>query len=74
MKAFGTFLKILGALAAIAAVLFVIVRYGEKIVAWTKSTLSKLGFPCCQEVTLYSTEEEAGTEEVIVAEDQDFEN
>lgn len=74
MKTFGTILKIIGALAAIAAIVFVIVRYGEAIVAWTKRTLAKLGVPGCQEVTLYETEEAPAEEEVIVAEEKDFES
>ena len=73
MKTFGTILKILGALAAIAAIIFVIARYGEAIVAWAKRMLAKLGLTCSQDVTLYDTEETA-EEEVIVAEEQDFEN
>lgn len=72
MKTLGTILKIIGALAAIAAIIFVIIRYGEAIIAWLKRTLAKLGIPCCQEVTLYDTDEE--TEEVVVAEEKDFEN
>lgn len=74
MKTFGNILKIIGALAAIAAIIFVIVRYGEAIVAWFKATLAKLGISCGQEVTLYETEDAPAEEDVIVAEEKDFEN
>ena len=59
MKIFGVILKIIGALAAIAAIAFVVVRYGDKIVAWTKKTLSSFGCNCFQ----------ASSQEIIVEED-----
>ena len=71
MKTFGTVMKIIGVIAAIAANIFVIVRYGDKIVAWTKRTLAKLGFRCCQDATIFDSEEEF-SEEDLVACDQDF--
>ena len=72
MKTFGNILKILGALAAIAAIIFVIVRYGENIVLWTKRTLAKFGLNCCQDTTIFDSEEEF-SEEDLIANEQDFE-
>ena len=71
MKNFGTVLKIIGVIAAVAAIIFVIVRYGETIVRWTKKTLAKMGFRCCQDATIFDSEEEY-TEDDMVANDQDF--
>lgn len=47
MKVWSTILKILAALAAVAGVIFVIVKYGDKIVAWCKGLLCKLGICTC---------------------------
>ena len=44
MKVFGIVMKVLLALAAIGGAIWVIVNYGDKIVAWFKKT-----FPCCCE-------------------------
>ena len=65
MKTLGTVLKILAAVAAVAGVVFVIVKYGDKIVAWTKETFGKY-FPCCKEET------EAVAEEVAPVAEEDF--
>ena len=82
MKTLGVLFRIIGALAAIAAIAFVIVRYGDKIVAWTKKTLAGFGCTCCQEPVeevieaeeVDATEEAVAAEEdTIQAEDQDFE-
>lgn len=82
MKTMGILLKIIGALAAIAAIAFVIVRYGDKIVAWTKKTLAGFGCTCCREPVEEVIEAEeadateeavATTEDTVQAEDQDFE-
>lgn len=71
MKNLGTVLKIIGVIAAVAAIIFVIVRYGEAIVVWTKRTLAKMGFRCCQDATIFDSEEEYVEDEPI-ANDQDF--
>ena len=42
MKTLGKILKILAALAAIAGVIYVIVTYGDKIVAWAKGLVGRL--------------------------------
>ena len=39
MKVFAIVLEVVAALAVIAGVVFVIVRYGEKILAWCKRVL-----------------------------------
>lgn len=64
MKTWETILKIIAALAAAAGIIFLIVNYGDKIVAWFKKLFSK------SEVTLYDEEETAEGE--IVAEESDF--
>jgi hypothetical protein len=46
MKTWETILKIIAALAAAAGIIFLIVNYGDKIVAWAKSLLGK--FSCCE--------------------------
>ncbi len=47
MKVWNTILKIVAALAAVAGVVFVIVKYGDKIVAWVKDMACRLGLCCC---------------------------
>ena len=42
MKVFNRILKVFLALAAIAGVIYVIAAYGERIVAWAKSLLTRL--------------------------------
>ena len=64
MKTWETILKIVAALVAAAGIIFVIVTYGDKIVAWFKKLFSK------SEVTLY--DEEEAVEGEIVAEEGDF--
>ena len=64
MKTWETILKITAALAAAAGIIFLIVNYGDKIVAWFKKLFSK------SEVTIY--DEEETTEGEIVAEESDF--
>ena len=46
MKVFSNMLKILAALAAIAGVVYVVMTYGDKIVAWVKDLLGRLGCNC----------------------------
>jgi hypothetical protein len=68
MKTWEVILKIVTALLAIAGIIFVIVTYGDKIVAWFKRMFGK------SEVTLYDDEEIAPVEEVAedAAEEADF--
>lgn len=88
MKVFGIIINILAALAAIAGIVFVVVKYGDKITAWVKRML---GTCCCTEGECCCTEddcccddaccceseapaEEAPVQEAAVeAEDKDFE-
>ena len=55
-----TALKVLAVLAAIAAVVYVIATYGEKIVAWARSLMSNVCWEDC-------------TEEDFCCEEADFE-
>lgn len=89
MKVLGNILKVLAALAAIAGVVYVIATYGDKIAAWAKKLLGKLGCGCCSDTVVAPAEEvieaeepaaeEAPTEEAPVeegavqAEETDFE-
>ncbi len=68
MKAIGNILKVLVALAAIAGAVYVIVKYGDQIVAWTKKTVNKY-FPCCCCCEEEVVAEEATVEEQAAAED-----
>lgn len=47
MKTFWNIMKILAVLAAVASVVFVIIKYGEKILAWFKKILAKFCPRCC---------------------------
>ena len=48
MKLFGIIAKIVVALAAIAGIAYVIVTYGDKIVAWFKKVFGDLFYcDCC---------------------------
>ena len=50
MKAWNVIWKILVALAAVAGLVFVIVKYGDRIVAWFKKTFGGLcSCDCCCE-------------------------
>ncbi len=83
MKVFTTLLKILAAMAAVAAMVYVIVVHGETIIAWLKKQLAKLGIYCDEDTEeLFAVDdvpEEAPAEEAPVddgavhAEEQDFE-
>jgi hypothetical protein len=88
MKIFGIVVKIVAALAAIAGIAFVVVKYGDQIVAWFKKTFGGLfcccdgeccdGECCCECCEEEATEEEAPVEEVaedtaVVAAEADFE-
>ena len=68
MKTLGNVLKVLAALAAIAGVVFVIIKYGDKIVAWTKETFGKY-FPCC----CCKEKAEEVVQEVAPVAEEDFE-
>lgn len=70
MKNLSTALKIIGAVVAVAAIIFVVVRYGETIVSWMKKMLGKMGVASFQEATLFDTDDEEA--EVVLAADQDF--
>ena len=88
MKIFGIVVKIVAALAAIAGIAFVVVKYGDQIVAWFKKTFGGLfcccdgeccdGECCCECCDEEAAEEEAPVEEVaedtaVVAAEADFE-
>jgi len=79
VKAFGNFLKVLAALAAVAGVVYVVIQYGDKISAWGKKFLREHGLCCCScnEVVEVPTEEvfaeEAAPTENQAAE-EDFES
>ncbi len=44
MKTFTTILKVLAALAAVAGIIYVVATFGDRIVAWAKKLLNKLGW------------------------------
>jgi hypothetical protein len=67
MKTFSIVVKVLLALAAIAAIVYVIVVYGEKITAWFKKTLGSLKCFCDQEVDI------SDGDGVVIADEKDFE-
>ncbi|MBR4862934.1 MAG: hypothetical protein IKU07_00040 [Oscillospiraceae bacterium] len=87
MKAFTTIMKILAALAAVAAIVYVAVKYGDAIIAWLKKQLAKFGICCGEEAELYevdgapeeaeeeapAAEEETAEEPAVQAEEVDFE-
>lgn len=78
-------LKILGALAAIAGIIYVVATYGEKIVAWCRKVLSTICWEdecCCEDEDCCCGEEccceedcctEECCEEEVQAEEADFE-
>ncbi len=68
MKVFGTIVKIVVALAAVAGLVYVFATYGDKIVAWAKKMLG-LCKGCCEGDVII---EEAPAEEPEVTE-TDFE-
>lgn len=77
MKTLGNVLKFLAALAVVAGAVYAIVTYGDKIVAWTKKLVGKLGCCCCQEAAeapvADAPAEEIPQEADIQAEETDFE-
>lgn len=76
MKVFGTIVKIVVALAAIAGLVYVFATYGDKIVAWAKKMLG-LCKGCCEGEVIIEEAEEAPAEEAPaeepVASETDFE-
>ena len=69
----NTFWKILGVIAALTIIAFIVVRYGDKIVAWTKKTWARLGFSN-NGVRIFDDESvyDEVSEEIIHADDADF--
>ncbi len=66
-------MKIFAALAAIAGIIYVVATFGDKIVAWSKNTLDKLGWFCRKrDVEIFETEE-VTEEGVVQANEADFE-
>ncbi len=76
MKKFATVLKIVAAIAAIGAAIYVGIAYGDKIVAWVRSLFERVKkAPCCEEVPAEDICcEEAAPEEAVQAEEDDFAN
>lgn len=74
MKTFAIIAKIVIALAAVAGIVFVVAKYGDKIVAWAKKLCAGKGCKC-EDVVEEATEEavEESTEEGDVANEADFE-
>ena len=80
MKLFFGIMKLLTALAIIAGIVFVVIRYGDKIMAWVKKRLN-LGCCCgedchCEEDCCYEEDfcaEDEEAEEEFATEDADFE-
>lgn len=72
MKTFGTIMKILAALAAIAGAIYVAATYGDKIVAWAKKLVSQFNCCCCC-CDCEECIDEVPAEEAVQAEETDFE-
>lgn len=74
MKAFGTVLKILAVLAAIAGIIYVVATYGDRMVAWARNLMNRKKKPIFTYSTSYG--EPVGdvddVEEAELAEDMDF--
>ena len=67
MKVFSIIAKIVVALAAIAGIAYVVVNYGDKIVAWFKKVFGDMC--CCKEAeVIKETPEEDVTEESVIEE------
>lgn len=70
MKTFGIIMSVITGLAAIAGIIFAVVKYGDQIVAWFKKTFGCL-FGCSEEVEVILEDaavEESPVEEVPVEE------
>ena len=66
MKLFGIIAKIVVALAAIAGIAYVVVNYGDKIVAWFKKVFGDMF--CCKEACIIEETEVEVAEEPVVEE------
>ena len=64
MKTWETVLKVLAALIAAVVIIFVIVTYGDKIVAWFKKLFTK------KRVTIYENEDQEDGD--MIASEGDF--
>ena len=73
MKNSGTLLKVIGTIVAIGVIIFIIVRYGDKIVAWTKRTLAKLGIPYFQGATIFDADEAITEDDLVIPSDSAIE-
>ena len=81
MKVFGKIMKVLAALAMVAGAIYLLATYGDKICAWARKILNKFNCCCCvgEEIIAEApaeevvTEEETVQEEVVQADEQDFE-
>ena len=75
MKALDVIFKIIVALAAVAGLVFVVIKYGDKIVAWFKGLFCKK--PGCvvdSEVVAEEAPAEEASAETEQATEEDFEN
>lgn len=70
MKTVSIVIKVLLALAALAALAYVIVVYGDKITAWFKKTFGSLKCFCGHDDFAVDIPDGEGT---VVADDKDFE-
>ena len=73
MNALGVVMKVLAAAAVIAGVVFVVIMYGEKILAFVRKLLAKINITvgeCDESDFVNESDLEEGD---IVAGDQDFE-
>lgn len=73
MNAFSVIAKLLTAIAVIAGAVFVVVVYGDKILAFIQKLLSRVGCPCNQCDDSDFVDDSDLEDGEIVAGDQDFE-
>lgn len=75
MKTFGTIMKILAALAAIAGAIYVLATYGDRLTVWARKLLDKVNncCPCREEAVIFSTADAPVQEDAVQAEETDFE-
>lgn len=74
MKAFGTIMKILAVLVAVAGIIFLIATYGDKMVAWARKILNRNKKPIFTYTTSYGepVDEVGEAEEADLVGDTDF--
>ena len=75
MKTFGTIMKILAAIAAVAGAIYLLATYGDRITAWARKILDKVN-NCClcrEEAVIFSTADAPVQEDTEAAEETDFE-